>query len=155
MYCINQTQVPLSGSPAGGYFTGPAVSGNNFNPSLAGIGTHKIKYHYTNTAGCSNVISQNVTVDGCALVSDFNSLQNIKITPNPNNGNFELALPESLGANSQVCVTNVLGEKKYILNNPSPSNNKITFSLNQTEPGIYFLNIISEGKQSVLKFVVN
>lgn len=44
-YCQTETTVPLVplGTP-GGTFSGPGVSGTNFNPSLAGPGTHQIKY---------------------------------------------------------------------------------------------------------------
>src|SRR5690606_36245054 len=36
----------LTVSPLGGFFTGNGVSGNNFNPLVAGIGTHEIIYFF-------------------------------------------------------------------------------------------------------------
>ncbi|HOE04861.1 MAG TPA: gliding motility-associated C-terminal domain-containing protein [Bacteroidales bacterium] len=53
-YCANAGLVPLSGTPAGGSFSGPGVSGGNFNPALAGAGVHTISYTYTDLNGCSN-----------------------------------------------------------------------------------------------------
>lgn len=47
-YCVNSSPATLTGSPAGGTFTGPGISANTFDPSLAGIGTHTISYHYYN-----------------------------------------------------------------------------------------------------------
>lgn len=35
------------GSPAGGTYSGPGVSGNQFNPSAAGVGTYTITYSYS------------------------------------------------------------------------------------------------------------
>jgi len=46
--CIDGGQVQLSGTPAGGTWSGPGVSGDKFNPATAGVGTHKIKYKVTN-----------------------------------------------------------------------------------------------------------
>jgi len=55
--------VTLNGAPAGGTYSGPGVSGNQFNPGVAGVGTHQITYSYTNTAtGCSNSASRSITV---------------------------------------------------------------------------------------------
>ena len=55
----------LTGSPAGGIFTGPGISGNIFTPSVAGSGTHIITYTYTDpSTGCTNqkVIQTIITV---------------------------------------------------------------------------------------------
>ncbi|RKX19587.1 MAG: hypothetical protein DRP35_07455, partial [Candidatus Zixiibacteriota bacterium] len=47
-YCVNAPSATLTGSPAGGTFTGPGITGNTFDPSTAGIGTHTIGYHFYN-----------------------------------------------------------------------------------------------------------
>ena len=45
--------------PGIGVFTGPGVAANGFyNPSIAGAGTHIIRYTYTGTNGCSNFKEQ-------------------------------------------------------------------------------------------------
>ncbi len=46
--------ITLTGSPSGGIFSGPGVSGNTFNPAAAGVGTHTIQYSYTNASGCTD-----------------------------------------------------------------------------------------------------
>jgi len=43
-YCISQATATLVGSPSGGQFTGPGITGNIFNPTLAGPGLHSIVY---------------------------------------------------------------------------------------------------------------
>ena len=53
----------LTGSPAGGVFSGPGISGNTFNPATAGIGgPYTITYNYTSSAGCSASQSQSTAV---------------------------------------------------------------------------------------------
>jgi len=61
--CLNGAIVPLQAFPAGGQFSGPGVSGAQFNPANAGLGTHTINYTYTNPlSGCSNSATQTITV---------------------------------------------------------------------------------------------
>lgn len=55
--------VTLSGSPAGGNFSGTGVTGNIFNPAIAGVGIHTITYVYTNATGCSNSASTTIRVE--------------------------------------------------------------------------------------------
>ena len=60
--------VSLVGTPTGGTFTGTGVSGNLFNPSIAGVGTFTLTYNYTDGNGCSNSAQSSITVTpGCTL----------------------------------------------------------------------------------------
>jgi gliding motility-associated-like protein len=64
-YCIYSAPATLTGSPSGGTFMGPGVTGNTFTPSVAGAGIHNITYTYTEpSTGCTNqkVIQTTVTV---------------------------------------------------------------------------------------------
>jgi Flp pilus assembly protein TadG len=61
-YCITSGPVTLNGNPSGGTFSGTAVTGNTFNPGQAGAGLFTITYHYTDTLGCSNIITANTGV---------------------------------------------------------------------------------------------
>lgn len=61
--CLNAAIVPLQAFPGGGQFSGPGVSGAQFNPATAGLGTHVLTYSYTDpTTGCSNSATQTITV---------------------------------------------------------------------------------------------
>ncbi len=66
--CINGSAVSLVGSPAGGSFSGPGVSGTTFDPALAGTGIHTITYNYTDPAGCSGIGSTTITVNALPVV---------------------------------------------------------------------------------------
>lgn len=57
-YCVSETSVTLTPIVVGGNFTGTAVSGNIFNPSIAGVGTHNITYTITQN-GCTSVNTRN------------------------------------------------------------------------------------------------
>ena len=74
-YCgTDNTNYPLvsMASPTGGTFSGAGVSGNNFNPSLAGGGTHTLTYTYT-AGGCTVNKTSNIVVTTPTVVSwNFN-----------------------------------------------------------------------------------
>ncbi|NEQ55083.1 MAG: hypothetical protein F6K11_33995, partial [Leptolyngbya sp. SIO3F4] len=61
--CVNGAAFSLSGgSPAGGTYTGPGVTGNQFDPALAGVGTHIITYSFTSANGCVGAAAQTLQV---------------------------------------------------------------------------------------------
>lgn len=65
-YNVNASAATLTGTPSGGTFNGPGISGNTFTPSSAGVGgPYTITYSYTNGNGCSNSSSQQTTVTNC------------------------------------------------------------------------------------------
>lgn len=68
----------LTGSPAGGTFTGPGISGNTFDPAVAGEGTHTIVYSGVDGNGCSFTTSRFVDVMGSVGPADLtNVISNI------------------------------------------------------------------------------
>ncbi|MFZ1806401.1 MAG: PKD domain-containing protein [Cyclobacteriaceae bacterium] len=58
-----------TGNPVGGTFSGPFVSGNNFNVGASGPGTFQVTYTYTNATGCTNTAIKNIIVDSGAIVN--------------------------------------------------------------------------------------
>ncbi len=68
--CINTAAFPLTGgSPTGGLYTGTGVSAGNFDPSVAGVGTHTISYRFTNAQGCSDSATSTLQVGGLPSVT--------------------------------------------------------------------------------------
>lgn len=59
--CVNSKPVALTGIPAPGTFSGPGVSGNGLNPSVAGVGEHIVKYVVSNGT-CSDSTTTKITV---------------------------------------------------------------------------------------------
>ena len=59
--CINSGVYLLIGNPVGGVFSGTGVTGNQFDPAAAGLGTHTITYTYSNGT-CSNSVTTTITV---------------------------------------------------------------------------------------------
>lgn len=61
--CDNGVPVSLTqGTPIGGVYSGNGVSGNTFDPVIAGSGNHLITYTYTNSYGCVESDQDTITV---------------------------------------------------------------------------------------------
>lgn len=62
--CSTATTIDLATgvSPLGGTFSGTGLTGNNFNPALAGIGVHPILYAVTDALGCRSSKVRTITV---------------------------------------------------------------------------------------------
>lgn len=69
--CVSPaTPVSLSGSPAGGIFSGSGVTGNLFNPATAGVGIHKLVYTLTGSSSClSGTTTQSVEVKPLPIIT--------------------------------------------------------------------------------------
>ncbi len=68
--CVDAAPITLDGgSPAGGIYSGPGVTGNTFDPAAAGVGTHTITYTYTDGNGCMNSVAKDITVNPLPTVT--------------------------------------------------------------------------------------
>lgn len=68
--CSNTAAFTITGeSPVGGTFSGTGVSGNMFDPSMAGAGMHDIIYTYTDTNMCSSSDTATVTVNAAPAIT--------------------------------------------------------------------------------------
>ena len=62
--CANDTAIVLAGGmPAGGIYSGPGVNAGVLNPSSLGTGIYTITYTYTDTNGCINSATDDITVN--------------------------------------------------------------------------------------------
>ncbi|MFN3939085.1 MAG: gliding motility-associated C-terminal domain-containing protein, partial [Chitinophagales bacterium] len=62
--CFEDGIISLSATPAGGVYSGTAVSGNQFIANTAGVGgPYAISYTYTDVYGCSDTVVQSISVD--------------------------------------------------------------------------------------------
>ena len=100
LLCINHGTLTLpSGTPAGGTYSGAGVAGSTFSPALAGAGTHAITYTY-GTGNCTAQATDSITVDLCAGVVETDHADGIRISPNPNNGTFQVRIERSFKVGS-------------------------------------------------------
>jgi len=60
--CANADPIMLTAMPMGGTFSGSGVTGNMFDPAMAGMGVHTITYTFTSTDGCGATGTVNINV---------------------------------------------------------------------------------------------
>lgn len=92
-YTTADAPVTLTGSPAGGVFIGPGISGNTFDPAAAGEGTHSVSYTYLDENNCVNTASACVSVSvGMGVGPGGTPVADMRVYPNPNGGTFTVEL---------------------------------------------------------------
>jgi len=79
LYDVNDAAVTMTGTPAGGVFSGPGVTGNTFDPAVAGVGIHQVIYNYSDAFGCSN--ADTITTE----VRDYDFKAGARIIPDIDN----------------------------------------------------------------------
>jgi PKD repeat protein len=77
--CVQVAPVNLTAHDPGGVWSGTGVSGNKFNPGIAGAGIHFIRYRVSNAYGCSDSDSARVVVFP-APVAAIKQVSNMMVT---------------------------------------------------------------------------
>ncbi|HUM47332.1 MAG TPA: GEVED domain-containing protein, partial [Chitinophagales bacterium] len=143
-YDTNDPPVTITGSPPGGIFSGPGVTGNTFNPLSAGEGgPYVISYTYTDANGCAGIDTEQVTVTFPIGIGEQILQQSVNIYPNPGDGFFVLDI-QSSAAVKQITykVMNVIGqvlyEKKHF---PHAKVIQESFDFSQWAKGTYYFEV--------------
>lgn len=145
--CLNWAPFLLSGGmPEGGIYSGPGVMDNMFDPSAAGLGTHTITYTYEED-GCENYAEQDIVVDICAGIYE-QTAQDLRIYPNPTNGNFNLYF--SYQGQAKVIVYNLLGAIVHEEDVVASGQHKMQVNLQGLQDGLYLV-AVQTGKDTYLQ----
>jgi len=136
--CVYNPSMALSGgTPLSGTYSGPGVSGGNFDPATAGNGTHTITYTYTDGSNCEGSATNTITVDGCASIDEANVI-GLAIYPNPTNGIITIQFEGKLANVSVVDLTGKVVTKTSIQSNE-------TIDMSSLNAGTYFVNVEVNG----------
>lgn len=148
--CQADGSITLSGSPSGGTFSGPGVTGSTFDPSsLSGLQT--ITYTYTDANSCIGSSTDGITVDSCVgIVESDNSLTNVLVYPNPTSGEFTLDLGYVPDHTVTVEVFNSLGQTIDVF---AMTSNKMQIGLNEVQGGIYSIRITDGTTVSTVRVI--
>lgn len=143
--CIDDANVMLTGTPAGGTFTGTSVTGNQFDPSV-GVGNFPIVYNYTDGNGCSGTASVSVQVNACVGITDPVTGAGMNVYPNPNTGQFTFFAADMNCAEMTIELTTIEGQTIYS-NQYSNVQGNFTQEINMAEfaNGVYFMRVTTDG----------
>jgi hypothetical protein len=146
--CTNGPTVTLTGSPAGGAYSGTNVSGNVFTPG-ASAGTFNPVYSYTSpVTGCSNTTSASIVVSTCTGLDKISGFKGLSVYPNPTAG--EITIELNNGMDKTVQVTDLTGR---IIFTAKTTKDKLNVSLNEFANGVYFVKIQSNEVVEIVKVV--
>lgn len=145
--CADDADVLLTGSPAGGSFTGTSVTGNSFDPSV-GAGTYSIIYNYTDVNGCPGSDTTSVQVNACVGIEETNAAA-FSLFPNPSTGIINLNLTEA-GSSVEVVdlLGNVVAAQSY--NNAGAAQ----LDLSAQPNGVYFVRVTNGTSKEVKRVVI-
>ncbi|OFX42888.1 MAG: hypothetical protein A2046_08455 [Bacteroidetes bacterium GWA2_30_7] len=138
---LNDASVTLYGTPSGGTFVGTGVTGNSFNPSIAGVGSHTVVYIYTDGNGCSNAYCEtdDITTSKSEILTKESG---INVYPNPNAGTFNVSLSLNKSEKVNIRVLNNLGDVIYTESNRrSKGNYNNPINLSSQPNGIYYIDV--------------
>lgn len=108
--CVSDPSFTLSASPAGGTFTGSGVSGNVFNPFIAGVGNKTVSYAVSN-AGCQSTVARVVVVNPCTERQiTLDTKGSVTVFPSPNNGRFNIRINSDLYSRLGIKIYNSAGQ---------------------------------------------
>jgi hypothetical protein len=155
-YHANDADVTLTGTPAGGTFSGTGVSNNTFSPATAGVGgPYTVTYSYTDNNGCSASTTSQVTVAEPTGITNITGAGNIGIYPNPSNGQFMVQFNGLQTGQATITITNAIGQKVYDDKiTITGTNYQYGINLQNKAAGVYQLSVNTGNKQTTTKLVV-
>ena len=144
VYCTTDLVGSLSATPTGGVWTGPGVTGNTFDPSVAGFGLHTVVYTYTDNNSCTNTASLLMTVNACVGINETENGKLFSVFPNPAKNQINIKADATLIGSVYTVFDN---QGKIILTGKIISENTIV-ELENITAGVYLLNIGENLKQT-------
>ncbi len=146
--CLQTASFGLTGGlPAGGTYSGTGVTGGNFDPAVAGVGTKIITYTVT-ANGCSDAASQNITIEDCAGLSETTDF-GLEIYPNPATS----VLTIKAGKDVNFSMISEDGKIVYPLASLS-MNSETQLQVSHLAKGLYFLHFNNAQGTLVQKVIV-
>ena len=152
--CVADAIVTLTGTPTGGVWSGPGVSGSTFSPTSAGVGLHTAIYSYTDANGCEGITSVNVQVNACVGLAENILANGVSVYPNPNNGTFIV----SANVNVDELTLEMLDLQGRVVFSSIENNIQSGFTkqinMENVANGVYMLRITTNKEQVSLKVAV-
>ena len=90
-----------------------------------------------------------IYVDNCTGIND-NIVSDFYISPNPNNGEFEINLSD-INSNTRLEILDLSG--KLIYENILDSHNK-SVNIKSISRGVYLISLIENGNRKTKKFII-
>lgn len=144
----NNMELPI-GYPLGGVYSGTGLVGNEFIPSIAGLGTFVTYYQFVDSNNCISVDSSFVFVENCLGISEMNT-NRFSVYPNPTKG--QISIEQNENSSYSFCIFDVFGQIHY--QNPTISQNIYNIDLTELSRGIYYFEIIDKDSNEKIVYKI-
>jgi hypothetical protein len=152
--CVDDVNITLTGSPAGGTWSGAGVTGNTFDPSAAGSGTHDLIYNYTDGNGCSGADTVSITVNLCLGITDGSRGTALVVYPNPGSDLVTLVV-KGASAQMQITITDVEGRVVYTGTEKATTNGFVhPINTSTFAAGVYYMQLKTATEQRTEKIAI-
>jgi hypothetical protein len=147
LYCEKDTVGILTGNPVGGVWSGIGVSGNTFNPTVAGLGSFYVVYTYTATNSCTNKDSLLMKVTSCLGVDDVSDENLFSVYPNPTTSEINVKTDVQLIGSDFVLYDNA----GNVLRRGKIKSENTSVKLSDYSAGVYYFTVVNPlyGKHSI------
>jgi hypothetical protein len=108
-----------------------------------GIGSGKVQAIITNPQGCNDTSSLTLSVSNVGI-KELQSLSQLELYPNPNNGDFTLKITSAKASETRISLLNMLGQEVWTDNKTiSAGAQEIDLTTN-VSAGVYMLRLQNE-----------
>lgn len=143
-FILGGTPVVTGGTSNYQFLWTPSTGLNNntiAHPTATPADTTLYTLIVTDANGCSDTSSVRINVDHYVDLENISSNNQVKIFPNPNNGNFEIEI-SNIKTPFTITITNISGQIMYSERyNKDFTNQKIILDLSNMAKGDYHLQI--------------
>ncbi len=140
------------GTPAGGTYSGPGVTGGVFDPAAAGSGTHTLTYTYTDTANCTGNVPATIVVEECTGVTSPDAMTGVSVYPNPANSFVTVEIQLAASQDVELNLVNMLGQSVYSSKgNQSAGTTRVNINTATLPRGVYLLQVVTPAGVQVRK----
>lgn len=146
--CSSASSFALTGGlPAGGSYSGTAVTSGNFDPATATVGANTITYTVTEN-NCTASATQTITVEDCAGIADLQNF-GLEVYPNPATN----AVTIKTGKDVTFAMISEDGRVVYAAT-PLSMGTETQLNVSHLAKGVYFINFTSTEGNIVQKVMI-
>lgn len=131
------------GFPAGGYYSGIGVDGGEFNPAIAGEGTHEIVYTYVDEENCEGSALFTYVVEGAAVgINDLSEIA--QVYPNPSSGMLVVHSKQNIESFSLYDVTG-----KLVFSETGMNVQQLNYDWTSLNQGFYVVEVLNQKQEMI------
>ncbi len=134
--CVTDGLIALTGTPAGGTYSGAGVAGSNFDPTT-GVGNYTVSYSYTDPNGCIGSNNVNIIVAICTDIQMLGNGASLSVYPNPAS---EFFVVNTSAKTSDLTLKVIDATGKSVVDKTLMSNSE-QIDISKLAKGIYLIEV--------------